>query len=176
MARTRTFFSEIFGTIIGCIIAFAIYGSVARSFTIVPAIENWLSPTISVSASEFIRDDIKACFFLDLKKLHTGVPVLYRFWAQTKIAPNAEWGTPIALSAYIAKDNSTDRDIGADLVVHKIGSTWRRHYCFELPGTVTGWQEILVTGQAEHRRHPFYTSVTPLPSFIIPAVAEASKR
>lgn len=131
-----------------------------------PKIEGYFRPIIIASAVDgsFSRDDQKACFSLDVRKLHVGDPLIYQF--AVEVRQNQHWLSPISVNAHIV-DEATGRSRD-DYDNHKVGSSWRRHWCFDLPGSVSPWQVVRVSGYAAHRAHPLWNTHSPTPSFVIP--------
>ena len=127
-----------------------------------PALETWLSPVVAFAPVDSItRDATRVCFALHIEKLHAGVPLKYSFVVEARLSDR------IPVAAYLADDHL--RRLGnSDLVTHPVGERWTRHYCFDLPQTVADL-DIRVSGTALHRRHPFYDTPTPIPSFNVAA-------
>lgn len=100
-----------------------------------------------------------------LRKREPATDPRYVFTLQTQLSE------PIPISAYVCDDKF--QDAGIHLKDHDVGAVWNRHYCFEMPGTITDTQWLRVSGHAKHvrllfgRRFPFWKTYTPIPDFEI---------
>ena len=127
-----------------------------------PALEASVSPVVAFAPVDaIVRDHDRVCFVLHIEKLHAAVPMKYTFVAEARLSDR------IPVAAYLVDDRLV-RLRNADLVTHPVGERWTRHYCFDLPQTVQDL-DIRVSGTALHRRHPFYDTPTPIPSFFVAA-------
>lgn len=160
LADTVTWLAApLFGGYLGVVTLGGLDALVTR---VCPALEAWLSPVVAIAPVDAIlRDKAHVCFALHITKLHAAVPIKYAFFVEARLSDR------IPVAAYLV-DEHLRRQKNADLVTHPVGERWMRHYCFDLPQTVEDL-DLRVTGSALHRRHPFYDTPTPIPSFFVAA-------
>lgn len=167
--RKTEMFIVVLAHVLGVYLAIGLVGGIGTGVYIFgPSIEVLVSPVVRFRPVDHVyRDKSKACFALHITKAHAAVPLKYSFSVEAKLS------ALIPVSAYLVR-SATDRTlIPQDLQNHTVGTSWTRVYCFGMPSTIADNQEIRVTGAASHRRHPFWTSTTPIPPFNIPPLADA---
>lgn len=130
-------------------------------------VEVWISPVVTFNpATDIFRDEIKVCWTENVTKRAEAKPIKYEFFVETR------YSARMNLSAYLAEDDNK-REPRAQLVNHKVGSSWGRRYCSELPGVIADSQEFIVSGYSVHQRHILWNTVTPLPAFTVPPLTSA---